>query len=107
LQICCVLPLHFVVPGVQTPAHALPLQMKGQGALVYWPIALHVWSAFATHFELPGTQTPVQAPFKHTLVVQAAPSCQAPFTHVSGMFPEHCVPPGVHVPAHMPWSHTN
>jgi hypothetical protein len=56
---------------------------------------------------VPGTQTPVQAPFKHTFVVQAAPSCQAPFTHVSGILPEHCVLPGVHEPAQVPWSHTN
>jgi hypothetical protein len=99
--------LHFVVPGLQTPAQAVPLQMNGHGALVYCPIALQVWSAFEMHFEVPGTHVPLHAPFRQTFVVQGAPSCQAPFTHVSGMFPEHCVLPGMHDPAHVPWSHTN
>ena len=100
-------PEHCVTPGVQTPAHAPPVQtyVHGDGAPQAPPE--HVSTPLPEHWVAPAVHDPAHVPMLQT-AGQAVPMfCQVPvMSQTCGCCPSHCMAPGVHVPEHVPPLHT-
>lgn len=101
-QVCGVLPLHWVVPGTQTPLHTPSPEHTLQVVdVTHAPLAEQVWESRALHRLLPGVHSPEHAPelqmYGHNVlsvqVDEALHSCR--------LRPLHCLLPGrqtVHLP---------
>jgi sulfur dioxygenase len=107
VQVRTPLPVHCVVPGVQTPVQAPDTQAAFEHACAadHVPVASHVCTASPEHRVEPGTHAPVHAPMTHAYG-QALPVSQAPLAlHVWTPSPAHWVVPGEHAPTHAPETH--
>src|SRR5438132_291167 len=102
-QVCwCVVSLHFVVPGLQTPPQRLPTQVYGHvWAVPHWPPLPQVSSepvAVVEHRVALGVHVPPHAPLWHTMS-QGVSLIQLPdVSQRCGVFSLHWRSFGEHAP---------